>query len=196
VLAQITTLSATEIVNNLLPSVQVDSLRIASLSLLYLRYQMFGKVKSNKNPNLVPIEQRYEALNATDFEIEESIKIGKKLYKQIQEDVLKHVQNITISESYFLGLHIGDGSFSFSTYFSTNHKSFKARFTWNLTDCMENKLLLVAVKEFLQSKGIHFTNSCYRYFDTYLQLQVTGVDNCLELVNFFEQLGAEKYLSP
>nr|YP_009364043.1 hypothetical protein [Pediastrum duplex]YP_009364109.1 hypothetical site-specific DNA endonuclease [Pediastrum duplex]AQU64435.1 hypothetical site-specific DNA endonuclease [Pediastrum duplex]ARK36695.1 hypothetical protein [Pediastrum duplex] len=42
-----------EVVKNLLPSVNIDQ-RIASLSLLYLRYQMFGKVKDNKHPNLIP----------------------------------------------------------------------------------------------------------------------------------------------
>ena len=118
-------------------------------------------------------------------------KIGRELYAQIEQDVQTHVQNLTISGSYFLGLHIGDGGLGFSTFFSPDHQSFKARFTWNLTDCLENEQLLKAVKEFLQSRGIHFRNFPFRYFETYLQLYVTGVQSCLQLVDLFDALGAE-----
>ncbi len=195
VLAQITRLSATEIVNDLLPLAQVEDLRIASFALLYLRFQMFGKIKKSRNPMLIPMETHYETLKATDLEIEESQKIGRELYAQIEQDVQTHVQNLTISGSYFLGLHIGDGGLGFSTFFSPDHQSFKARFTWNLTDCLENEQLLKAVKEFLQSRGIHFRNFPFRYFETYLQLYVTGVQSCLQLVDLFDALGAEQHFS-
>ncbi len=66
VLAQITRLSATEIVNDLLPLAQVEDLRIASFALLYLRFQMFGKIKKSRNPMLIPMETHYETLKATD----------------------------------------------------------------------------------------------------------------------------------
>lgn len=195
VLAQMKRLSATEIVKELLPLAQVEDLRIASFALLYLRFQMFGKVKKSRNPKLVPITTHYETLKATAFEIEESQKIGRALYAQIDQDVQAHVQNLTISDSYFLGLHIGDGGLGFSTYFSSDHQSFKARFTWNLTDCLENKPLLKAVREFLQSKGVYLRDCPFRNFSTYAQLYVTGVQSCIQLVDLFDALGAEHHFS-
>jgi hypothetical protein len=142
VLVQVNTLTALEVVNSLCPGHNLQDLRIASFALMHLRYQMFGKVKENSNPNLIPIEERYETLKATPYEIEQATFFGNLLYEPIYADFVRHVNNISISNAaYFLGLHIGDGRFFFSTYFNKKGTSFKAGFGWNLSDCVQNKPL-------------------------------------------------------
>ena len=62
VLVQVNTRTALEVVNSLCPGCNLQDLRIASFALMHLRYQMFGKVKENSNPKLIPIEEHYANL--------------------------------------------------------------------------------------------------------------------------------------
>nr|YP_009364044.1 hypothetical protein [Pediastrum duplex]YP_009364108.1 hypothetical site-specific DNA endonuclease [Pediastrum duplex]AQU64434.1 hypothetical protein [Pediastrum duplex]ARK36703.1 hypothetical site-specific DNA endonuclease [Pediastrum duplex] len=114
-----------------------------------------------------------------------------QLLNKIEQEVTTHVNNLTMTEDSFLGLHIGDGSFSIVTYINQKGGyNFRAMFTWNLTDCTENRQLLEAVKKFLESKNICFSISCWRVEPTYLQLQIKSLPECLKLVDLFEQWDA------
>lgn len=152
---------------------------------------MFGKVKENSNPKLIPIEEHYKNLKATPYEIEQATLFGNLLYEPIYGDFVRHVNNISISNAaYFLGLHIGDGSFFFSTYFNKKGTSFKAAFGWDLSDCMENKPLLEAAKLFLESKGIVFTNSALKEYENSIQLTLSTMSELQKFVEFFKESGA------
>jgi hypothetical protein len=189
VLVQVNTLTALEVVNSLCPGHNLQDLRIASFALMHLRYQMFGKVK--ENPNLIPIEEHYENLKATPYEIEQATFFGNLLYEPIYADFVRHVNNISISnEAYFLGLHIGDGSFFFSTYFNEKGTSFKASFGWDLSDCIQNKPLLEAGKHFLESKGIVFTNSALKEYNNSIQLNISTTSELQKFAQFLEEWGA------
>jgi hypothetical protein len=191
VLVQVNTLTALEVVNSLCPGYNLQDLRIASFALMHLRYQMFGKVKENSNPNLLPIEEHYENLKATPYEIEQATFFGNLLYEPIYADFVRHVNNISISnEAYFLGLHIGDGSFFFSTYFNEKGTSFKASFGWDLSDCIQNKPLLEAGKHFLESKGIVFTNSAFKEYKNSIQLNISTTSELQKFAQFLEEWGA------
>lgn len=191
VLVQVNTLTALEVVNSLCPGYNLQDLRIASFALMHLRYQMFGKVKENSNPNLIPIEEHYENLKATPYEIEQATFFGNLLYEPIYADFVRHVNNISISnEAYFLGLHIGDGSFFFSTYFNEKGTSFKASFGWDLSDCIQNKPLLEAGKHFLESKGIVFTNSALKEYNNSIQLNISTTSELQKFAQFLEEWGA------
>lgn len=193
VLVQVISISALEVVNSLCPGYNLSSLRIASFALMYLRYQMFGKVKENKNPNLIPIEKHFENLKATSYEIEQATFFGKLLYEPIHANFVRHVNNISITnEAYFFGLHIGDGSFFFGTSFNKEGTSFKATFGWNLSDCEQNKALLGAVKQFLESKGIVFTKGAIRKNENSVQLILTNMGELQKFLKFMEESKAEK----
>lgn len=193
VLAQVNTISALEVVNSLCPGYNLVDLRIASFALMHLRYQMFGKVKENKNPNLIPIEQHYANLNATSYEIQQATFFGDLLYAPIHADFVRHVNNISIqNEAYFLGLHIGDGSFFYSTYFNDEGTSFKAQFGWNLSDCVQNKPLLEAVQQFLESKGIVFTKGAIKKNENSVQLTLSTMKELQKFTKFMEKSGARE----
>lgn len=195
VLQRVNNESALSVVNQLLPSLNISDLRIASLALLYLRYQMYGASKTKKQASLVPIEKHYQSLKATTVEIEQSIKIGEQLYAPIKRDVVNHVNNLVICEDYLLGYHTSDGCFSIQTQFNAQCTSFKANFTWSLTDCIENKRLLETIKTFLESKGITFTKGCLVDYTTYMRLQITSISECSKLVKLFDQWGAQTSFS-
>ena len=193
VLAQVNTISALDVVNSLCPGHNLTDFRIASFALMYLRYQMFGKVKENKNPKLLPIEEHYANSKATPYEIQQATFFGKLLYAPIHADLVRHVNTISISnEAYFLGLHIGDGSFFFSTYFNEEGTSFKAGFGWDFSDCLQNKPLLEAVKQFLESKGIVFTKGAMKKFKNSIQLTLTTRSEIQKLTTFMENSGARE----
>jgi hypothetical protein len=191
VLVQVNKVTALEVVNSLCPGYNLQDLRIASFALMHLRYQMFGKVKENSNPNLLPIEEHYKTLKATPYEIQQATLFGNRLYEPIYADFVRHVNSISISnEAYFLGLHIGDGSFFFSTYFNEKGTSFKAGFGWNLSDCVQNRALLEAVKRFLESKGIVFTNSSFKKYKNSIQLIISTTSELKKFAALLEEWGA------
>jgi hypothetical protein len=193
VLVQVNTRTALEVVNSLCPGHNLQDLRIASFALMHLRYQMFGKVKDNKNPNLIPIEKHYADLEATPYEIIQATFFGNLMYAPIHADYVRHMSNISISdEAYFLGLHIGDGSFFFTTYFNEEGTSFKAGFGMNLSDCVQNKALLEAVKQFLESKGIVFTKSALKKYQNSIQLIISTRGELEKFVKLLEEWGAQK----
>lgn len=144
-------------VNELLPNLGLQNEKVAGLALLFLRYCMFGKIKTNKNPNLKPIETYYKQLNVSKDEIAQSITIGKQLYEPIKQNFENHQKNIQISENYLLGYHIGDGSFWVQTTFGKECGTFRTQFAWSLTDCKENLPLLRAIKNKLISDQIPFS---------------------------------------
>lgn len=191
VLFQVNTHTALEVVNSLCPGRNLQDLRIASFALMHLRYQMFGKVKKSANPNLIPIEKHYQNLKATPYEIEQASFFGNLLYEPIYARFVCHVNTIFISsEAYFLGLHIGDGSFFFGTHFNEKGTSFKATFGWDLSDCIENKPLLEAGKHFLESKGIVFKPSCLKKYQNSIQLIMTTTSELQKFARFLEEWGA------
>lgn len=163
----------------------------ASLGLLWLRYQMFGKVKSNKNPNLKKIEVFYHETGATQAQIDQSIKIGQELFEPIQQELQKHTAEllkptsklVNISDDYLLGYHIGDGSFQIQTEFLKNNTVFKSHFNWTLTDCNENKPLLEAVQHYLTNKGLQ--NISVEHKSTYVRLNLSNKSGCLALVQLW-----------
>ena len=190
VLARVNTECAVSIVNQLLPSLNITDLRTASLALLYLRSKMYGSSKTNVQAKLVSIEKHYQTLRATAEEIEQSIAIGEQLYLPIGQDVANHVNNLVICENYLLGYHAADGCFSITTEFNSLGTSFKGKFFWSLTDCIENKPILETVKRFLEAKGISFTENSLVDYTTYARLQITTTGECAKLVNLFDQWGA------
>lgn len=193
VLVQVISISALDVVNTLCPGHNLIDLRIASFALMHLRYKMFGKVKENKNPNLIPIEKHYADLKATPYEIQQATFFGELLYAPIHADLVRHVNSISISnEAYFLGLHIGDGSFFFSTYFNEKGTSFKAVFGWDLSDCVQNKALLEAVKQFLESKGIVFTKAAIKKYENSVQLTLSNQKELQKFTKFMENSGAQE----
>ena len=110
-------------------------------------------------------------------------------------DVVNHVNNLVICEDYLLGYHNSDGCFSIQTEFNDQCTSFKANFTWSLTDCIENKRILETIKTFLESKGIIFTKGCLVDYTTYMRLQITSIRECSKLVKLFDQWGAQTSFS-
>jgi len=176
------------VINRLLPNETVD-LRVACLSLLYLRFQMFGKVKPNRNPNLIPIEDYYQGVNATQVEIDESRRIGQLLFDIVQQDLTQHV--ISVTPAYLLGYHVGDGCFSIGASFNAEtNTQFRGNFIWKLTDCKENKPLLEVIKQFLENNGIVFGPCCWKDSGTYVDLELTTLPAIKQLVNLFEQWSA------
>lgn len=174
--------AATGVVNELLPNLGLEDEKIAGLSLLYLRYRMFGKIKDNKNPKLKPIETFYKSLNASKDEIDQSIAIGEQLYEPIKQDYETCQSTIQIDENYLLGYHIGDGSFWLQTQFDKNCKSFRTKFTWSLTDCKENLPLLRAIKNKLLFHNIPFAGeanpdkeSGIVKYPTFCRLEITSI---------------------
>lgn len=191
VLVQVNKITALEVVNSLCPGRNLQDLRIASFALMHLRYQMFGKVKENSNPKLIPIEEHYATLKATPYEIQQATLFGNLLYEPISHQFVRHVNNISISNAaYFLGLHIGDGSFFFSTTFNEKGTSFKASFGWDLSDCIQNKPLLEAGKQFLESKGIVFTDCGLKEYNNSIQLIISTKGELEKFVLFFKEWGA------
>lgn len=164
----------------------------AGLALLWLRYRMFGKVKENKNPKLTPIEEHYEKTGATLAQINQSIEIGKQLFEPIDNAFQAHcawLENSTsqssyICEDYLLGYHMGDGSFYLGTVFSNG--TFKGRFSWTLTDCIQNKPLLMAIQRYLSTKGISAETLKDNKNKTYSRLMLSNRGGCLALVGLWK----------
>jgi hypothetical protein len=181
ILSEGSTSTALEVLKKYLPNNTVsNSEHMAGLSLLWLRFRMYGKVKDSKNPNLIPIEEYYAKMNATQLEIDQSVVIGQQLYALIKHDMDSCGSKLSISEDYLVGYHIGDGCFSIETQFGSNGSSFKANFFWSVTDCKDNYALLEAIKAKLEVDGIN-CNNIYDY-KTYCKLSVTSIESCKQLV--------------
>jgi hypothetical protein len=165
----------------------------AGLALLWLRYRMFGKTKSNKNPKLLPINHYYTKTGATQAQIAESVQIGQQLYNPIEQEYQQHCQMLLstpgqnlakICEDYLLGYHMGDGSFQIQTEFGNGNSTFKSRFRWTLTDCEENKPLLVAIQNYLTTQNV--SSSTIQPYITYNRLTISNYLGCLALVSLWK----------
>jgi hypothetical protein len=181
--------SALRVVNDLLPNLNLTDLKIASLALLYLRFQMHGASLVQPQAKLAPIEKYYQKLNTTSLELKESIRIGKKLFLPIQQDIKnRDVSNMILKPGYILGLHTGDGTFYTQTQFRSK-TDFKVSFGWNITDCNENLPLLKALKNTLETKyDIKFTPlSIDSKSSSYKRLRLSNTNECLKLANLFEE---------
>jgi len=195
-----------DVVNELLPELNLQSERVASLALLYLRFQMYGKIKDNSNPELYKITYYYKKVSATKDEIAQGETIGKQLFEPIQQDyeICKSNFNMDISNNYLLGYHIGDGSFWVSNKFP-NKRSFRSTFYWSLTDCTDNRALLKSIKNKLISENVPFpkpqqrkesakTKKLKEYaepgisdYTTYLKLQLSSKEACGKLLELFSK---------
>lgn len=184
ILAEVNTITASQVVNKYLPNSEMKNERIASLALLWLRYRMFGKVKKSRNPRLTPIEVYYSELCATEAEIQQSVVIGQQLFASIPQEINGFASiSSSLTNDYLLGYHLGDGSFQIQTTFGLNNQSFKATFMWTATDCAENLALLEAIKQKLKSDGIGSGITDYK---TYKKLHVSGIENVKKLVEKWE----------
>lgn len=169
----------------------------AALALLWLRFRMFGRVKSNKHPNCNTIEHFYRKTGATQAQIDLSILIGQQLYQPIQQAFQAHTAELlnpqsnlvsNISNDYLLGYHMGDGSFQIQTEFYNNNGSFKSRFCWTLTDCAENEPLLKAIQSCLLSKGV--SGMKIKSYGTFHRLTLSRKSGCLALVELLGRANA------
>ena len=183
-------------------TVQPQDEKTASLALLWLRYRMYGKVKRGRHPKLKPIEYYYSKVSATQAQIDQSVLIGKQLFEPIERavNVGKHVASLKgLTKDYLLGYHIGDGSFQIQTQFGPScgpfsigerkgvkkkGNSFKAKFTWSLTDCKDNLPLLQAIDKDLQTKG--FGAATITSYVTYNRLSLNNSKDCLRLVELWK----------
>lgn len=174
--------TAVGVVKKHLPNIVLQDEKVAGLALLWLRFRMYGKTKDSRNPNLKPITSYYTELGVSQHQIDQSITIGKQLYVGIEKALAMHIANLTITDDYLVGYHIGDGSFSIQNIFEV--KSFKAKFSWTVTDCAENLPLLKAIGSELKSKGVQFVG--LSGYTTYFKLRVSSIDGNQKLVNLWK----------
>lgn len=140
-------------------SVETD--RIAVLALLWLRKQMYGsQQKINKYEK--PIQFYHEKLFANPYEIAKSEIVGNLILDTLRKkmvdsyDPTKIVPQLT--EEYFSGYHIGDGSFSLAI--KDTGKWMSVKFHWSITDNIKHIPLLEAFKlKYCNSAKIQIFNN-------------------------------------
>jgi hypothetical protein len=147
------TLDPITAVNNVVGNIIVKDQDVAELALLWLRFQMYSAKYNIDNTQRISIEDHYKIMNASLDNIEESKVIGQQLLNTIEQTIKSNAKKIEMSltDDYLIGYHIGDGSFYMVTQISPT--SFKATLTWSLTDCRENYFLLFIIKNKLIKDG-------------------------------------------